>query len=103
MAARKPASASVPVQSAAPAQPSREQFIREYMAQLSANRPPKMGLVDRIAMWGEDRVVSATKNSRRTIGRLSAAWEISEQIRDEAYAEEHARHAESLALRLGLK
>lgn len=102
MSVRKSA-ASVQSASAAPAQPTREQFIREYMAQLSQNRPPKVGLVERIARWGEDKVVSATKNSRRTVGRLSAAWEISEQIRDEAYAEEHARHAESLALRLGLK
>jgi hypothetical protein len=102
MSVRKQSTASVQ-SSAVQSQPSREDFIREYMAQLSANRPPKVGMVERIAKWGEDKVVSATKNSRRTVGRLSAAWEISEQIRDEAYAEEHARHAESLALRLGLK
>lgn len=83
--------------------PSREQFVREYMAQLSANRPPKVSLVDRIVGWGEDRVVNATKNSKRVYGRLSAAWEIADSIKEEVYATEHARHAEAVAARLGLK
>lgn len=91
--------------SAAPVQatPSREEFVREYMAQLSANRPPKASLLDKLVGYAEDRVVNGVKNSRRTFGRLSAAWEIAEQIQDTAYAEEHAKHAEELATRLGLK
>lgn len=87
----------------ATAVPTREQFVREYMAQLSANRPPKVPIIDRLSGWAEDRVVAGVKNSRRSFGRLCAAWDISEQIRDHAYAEEHARHAEAMALRLGLK
>ena len=83
--------------------PSREQFVREYMAQLSQNRPPKVSLVSKLAGWVEDRGVDAVKNSRRTFGRVQAAWEISDAIREEAYATEHARHAEAMALRLGLK
>lgn len=83
--------------------PSREEFVREYMAQLSQNRPPKQGIIDKLALYAEDKVVAVTKNSRRTFGRLSAAWEISEQIKDAAYAEEHAKHAEDMARRLGLK
>ena len=83
--------------------PSREEFVREYMKQLSENRPPKASLVDRLVGWGEDRVVNGVKNSRRSWGRLSAAWEISEQIKDHAYAEEHARHAEQMAAKLGLR
>lgn len=89
--------------SVASAVPSREEFVREYMAQLSQNRPPKVSLIDRIAGWGEDRVVNATKNSKRVYGRLSAAWEIADQVKEEAYATEHAKHAEAVAARLGLK
>lgn len=81
---------------------TREQFVREYMAQLSATRAPKRSLVDRVVGWGEDRLVAATRNSTRVVGRLSAAWEIADSIRDEAYAVEHAQHAERLAERLGL-
>ena len=83
--------------------PSREEFVREYMAQLSQNRPPKASLIDRLVGWGEDRVVNGVKNSRRTLGRLQAAWEISDAVREEAYASEHAKHAEQLAARLGLR
>ena len=83
--------------------PSREQFVREYMAQLSANRPPKVSLVDRLAGYVEDRTVAAVKNSKRTFGRLTAAWEIADAIKEEAYAREHAAHAEAVAARLGLK
>lgn len=88
---------------AADAVPSREQFVREYMAQLSANRPPKASLTDKLVGWAEDRAVNAVKNSRRSFGRFSAAWEIAEQIQDQAYAEEHAKHAEEMAIRLGLR
>ena len=82
--------------------PSREEFVREYMAQLSANRPPKASIVDRLAGYVEDRTVAAVKNSKRTFGRLSAAWEIADAIKEEAYATEHAKHAEAMAARLGL-
>lgn len=85
------------------ATPSREEFVREYMAQLSANRPPKASMLDKLTGWAEDRVVNGVKNSRRSFGRLNAAWEIAEQIQDQSYAEEHAKHAEQLAARLGLK
>lgn len=84
------------------APPTREQFVREYMQQLSANRPPKASLTDKLVGWAEDRAVNAVKNSRRSFGRFSAAWEIAEQIQDQAYAEEHAKHAEEMARRLGL-
>ena len=83
--------------------PSREEFVREYMKQLSENRPPKASIVDRLVGYAEDRVVNGVKNSRRSWGRLTAAWEISEQIKDHAYAEEHAKHAEQMAARLGLR
>ncbi len=83
--------------------PSREAFVREYMEQLSANRPPKASLVDRLAGYVEDRTVAAVKNSKRSFGRLSAAWEIADAIKEEAYATEHAKHAEAVAARLGLK
>ena len=83
--------------------PSREEFVREYMAQLSQNRPPKVSIVDRIAGYVEDRGVAAVKNSKRTFGRLQAAWEIADAIKEEAYATEHAKHAEAMAARLGLK
>ena len=83
--------------------PSREQFVREYMTQLGQNRKPKVSIIDRLAGWGEDRVVNATKNSKRVYGRLSAAWEIADSIKEEAYATEHAKHAEAVAARLGLK
>ena len=83
--------------------PSREEFVREYMAQLSQNRPPKASLVDRLVGWGEDRAVSAVKSSKRSWGRLTAAWEIADAIKEEAYASEHAKHAEQLAARLGLR
>ena len=85
------------------ATPSREEFVREYMAQLAQQRPQKTSLMDRLAGYAEDRVVSAVKHSKRSFGRLSAAWEIADQIADQAYAEEHARHAEQMAARLGLK
>lgn len=81
---------------------TREEFVREYMAQLAQNRPPKVSLTDRIAAWAEDRTVNAVKNSKRSFGRLSAAWEIADSIKEAAYAEEHARHAEQMAKRLGL-
>ena len=80
---------------------TREQFVREYMAQLAQSRGPKVGLTERLAMYVEDKVVGAVKNSRRTAGRLHAAWEIAGSIADTAYAEEHARHAEEMAKRLG--
>ena len=80
---------------------TREQFVREYMQQLSAARGPKVGLTERLATFVEDRLVGAVKNSRRTGGRLRAAWEIAGSIADAAYAEEHARHAEEMARRLG--
>ncbi len=83
--------------------PSREEFVREYMAQLSQNRPPKVSIVDRLAGYAEDRVVAGVKNSKRTFGRLTAAWEIADAIKEEAYATEHAKHAEAVAARLGLK
>ena len=83
--------------------PSREEFVREYMAQLSQNRPPKASLIDRVTGWAEDRLVAGVKNSKRSFGRLSAAWEIADSIKETAYAEEHARHAEQLAARLGLR
>ena len=83
--------------------PSREEFVREYMAQLSANKPPKASIIDRLVGWGEDRAVAAVKNSKRSFGRLTAAWEIADQIKEEAYASEHAKHAEQLAARLGLR
>ena len=83
--------------------PSREEFVREYMAQLGQNRKPKVSIVDRVTGWAEDRVVNGVKNSRRTLGRLQAAWEISDAVREEAYASEHAKHAEQLAARLGLR
>ena len=81
---------------------TREEFVREYMVQLAQNRPPKVSLTDRIAAWAEDRTVNAVKNSKRTFGRLTAAWEIADQVKDEAYAREHALHAEAVAKRLGL-
>ena len=80
---------------------TREQFVREYMAQLAQSRGPKVGLTERLATYVEDKTVSAVKNSRRTAGRLHAAWEIAEDISRTAYAEEHARHAEAMAKRLG--
>ena len=83
--------------------PSREEFVREYMAQLGATRKPKVSIVDRLAGYAEDRAVAAVKNSKRTFGRLSAAWEIADAIKEEAYATEHAKHAEAVAARLGLK
>ena len=83
--------------------PSREEFIREYMAQLGATRKPKVSMLDRLAGYAEDRLVAGVKNSRRTYGRLQAAWEISDAVREEAYATEHAKHAEAVAIRLGLK
>jgi hypothetical protein len=73
------------------------------MAQLAQNKPPKQSLVDKLAGFVEDRTVAAVKNSKRTVGRLSAAWEIADSIKDAAYAEEHAKHAEEMALRLGLR
>ena len=82
---------------------TRDEFVREYMAQLSANRPPKASILDRLAGYAEDRVVAGVKNSKRTVGRLSAAWEIADSIKEAAYAEEHARHAEQMATRFGLK
>ena len=85
------------------AAPSREEFVREYMAQLSANRPPKASLVDRLAGYVEDRVVAGVKNSMRPVGRITAAWEIAEKLKEAAYAEEHAKHAEYMAEHLGLK
>lgn len=97
--ARQAQNQSTPVNAA----PSREEFVREYMAQLSANRPPKVSIIDRLAGYAEDRVVAGVKNSKRTFGRLTAAWEIADQIKDEAYAREHALHAEQMAERLGLK
>ena len=83
--------------------PSREEFVREYMAQLSQNRPPKASIIDRIAGYAEDRAVAAVKNSKRSFGRLTAALEIADQIKEEAYASEHAKHAEAMAARLGLR
>ena len=83
--------------------PSREEFVREYMASLSATRKPKVSIVDRLAGYVEDRTVAAVKNSKRTFGRLTAAWEIADAIKEEAYATEHAKHAEAVAARLGLK
>ena len=80
---------------------TREQFVREYMAQLAQSRGPKVGLTERLALYVEDKAVSAVKNSRRTAGRLHAAWEIAGDISRTAYAEEHARHAEEMARRLG--
>lgn len=80
---------------------SREQFVREYMAQLAAARGPKLGITERLAAFVEDKAVSAVKNSKRTFGRLQAAWEIADSISQAAYAEEHARHAEAMAKRLG--
>lgn len=97
--ARQSQTQSAPVNAA----PSREEFVREYMAQLTQNRPPKVSLVDKLAGYVEDRTVNAVKNSKRTFGRLTAAWEIADQIKDEAYAREHALHAEQMAERLGLK
>ena len=85
----------------ASANPTREQFVREYMQQLSAARGPKVGLTERLAMFVEDKAVATVKNSKRTFGRLHAAWEIADQIAQAAYAEEHARHAEEMARRLG--
>ena len=101
MTARKNTTSAASVETNAV--PSREAFVREYMAQLSANRPPKVSIVDRIVGWGEDRVVNATKNSKRVYGRLTAAWEIADSVKEEAYAREHAAHAEAVAARLGLK
>ena len=86
---------------ASPVTITREQFVREYMAQLSAARGPKLGLTERLATFVEDKAVSAVKNSKRTFGRLQAAWEIADSISQAAYAEEHARHAEAMAKRLG--
>lgn len=85
------------------AAPTREEFVREYMKQLSENRPPKASLVDRVTGWAEDRLVAGVKNSKRSFGRLSAAWEIADSIKETAYAEEHARHAEQMAAKLGLR
>lgn len=83
--------------------PSREEFVREYMRQLSENRPPKASILDRLAGYAEDRVVNGVKNSKRSFGRLQAAWEIADSIKETAYAEEHAKHAEYMAQRLGLR
>ena len=94
---------SVKSNTTAKSTPSREEFVREYMAQLSQNRPPKASIIDRLAGYAEDRIVSGVKNSKRSFGRLTAAWEIADQIREEAYAREHALHAEQVAARLGLK
>lgn len=94
---------SVKSNTTAKSAPSREEFVREYMAQLSQNRPPKASIIDRLAGYAEDRIVSGVKNSKRSFGRLTAAWEIADQIREEAYAREHALHAEQVAARLGLK
>lgn len=85
------------------AAPSREEFVREYMAQLAQTRQPKRSIVEKLAGWTEDRVISATKNSKRSYGRIKAAWEIADQIADQAYAEEHAKFAEETAIKLGLK
>lgn len=100
MAAKNQTVASTNV---AAAPQTREEFVREYMAQLNANRPPKASIIDRLAGYAEDRVVAGVKNSKRSFGRLSAAWEIADSIKEQAYAEEHARHAEEMARRFGLK
>lgn len=81
---------------------SREDFVREYMEKLATTRKPKTSLVDRLALFAEDRLVGAVRNSKRSAGRLVAAWEIADTVYDRAYAEEHARYAEQLARELGL-
>ena len=102
MANAKSASASR-ILSTPDTQPSREEFVRQYMQELKANKPAKASITDKLVGWAEDRVVNGVKNSKRTFGRLTAAWEIADQIQDEAYAREHVLHAEQLAARLGLK
>lgn len=99
MAARQTQSAA----SATNAAPSREEFVRQYMAQLSANKPAKVSLTTRIA----EGVVRATgdvvEHSRVLFGDVKAAWEIAEDRADLAYAKRHARYAEAKAIELGLK
>lgn len=84
------------------AAPSREQFVREYMAQLSQNRKPKVSLTTRLA----EGVVRATgdvvEHSRVMFGDIKAAWEIAEDRAELAYAKRHARYAEQKAIELGL-
>jgi hypothetical protein len=101
MAARKPASVqsasvqSASVQSAAaPAKPTVESFVAEYMRQLNENKPPKVGIIERVAKKAEDLVVAGVRNSQSTVGRCHAAWQIAGMIRERSFATEHARFAE---------
>lgn len=90
-------------QPTAPVQMTQQQFVAEYMAQLAQSRPPKQSIVSRIAGWAEDRVVDSVRNSKRTLGRVSAALEIADHIKEAAYAQEHAKFASEQAALLGYK
>ncbi len=79
------------------------EFVRQYMESLGTQRKSKLGISERLALFAEDKAVSMVRNSKRTWGRISAAWEIADDIAQAAYAEEHARHAQRMAERLGYK
>lgn len=82
--------------------PSREEFVREYMAQLSANKPPKQSFASKVATYAVTTVADAVEHSRVGFGEISAAWEISGDRAELAYARRHARYAEQKAIELGL-
>jgi hypothetical protein len=83
--------------------PSRDDFVREYMQQLSANKPPKVSLASRIANAAVTTVADAVEHSRVGFGEIQAAWEISGTRAEIAYAKRHARFAELQAIEMGLK
>lgn len=83
--------------------PSREEFVREYMAQLSANKPPKVSLTTRLAEGLVRATGDVVEHSRVLFGDVRAAWEIAEDRAELAYARRHARYAEAKAIELGLK
>lgn len=73
-------------------------FVAEYMAQLNAQKGPKVSLASRIANGVVNITADAVENSRVGFGEIKAAWEIAETRSEMRYAARHARFAHELAL-----
>ena len=94
--------------------PSADQFVAEYMANyMNKPRAPKVPLLDRIAGFAErtvtkvadyakDKVADNVADSKAYVARIGAAWEVADDIAEQAALKERQRQAVRMAKRLGL-
>ena len=87
----------------ATATPSADQFVAEYMANyMNKPRVAKASIIDRITTAVENRVLNTVADSKAFGARVAVAWDVADDLAEQAALKERQRQAIRMAQRLGL-